>query len=108
MDLLGLLGRGDLAGAAVKSQWLVFYTLQLRRRETLHGPDWLVGDNHVGPVVDLVGNGLQLAGDNVRGGASLTLLQLLANTGNHADASLQGVRSLLADKLLQISQQIFH
>lgn len=56
VDLLGLLGGSDLAGT--------------------DGPDGLVGDNNLGPLLlgELLGGSVQLAGDNIDGLVGLALL----------------------------------
>lgn len=65
-----------------------------------NGPDGLVGDNHVGPVTDLVGVRAHLAGDDFVGVASLTLLQGLANAGNDLETSSQSMLGLLGDEFI--------
>lgn len=65
-----------------------------------NGPDGLVGDNHVGPVTDLVGIGAHLAGDHLVGIASLALLQGLANAGNDLETSCQSMLGLLGDQFV--------
>jgi hypothetical protein len=40
-------------------------------------PDGLVGNDNLAPVLDLVGNSLELLGDDLDGGAGLTLLKAL-------------------------------
>lgn len=57
MDLLSLLSGSDLAGS--------------------DGPDGLVGDDNLGPLLlgELLGGGVELAGDDGDGAVGLALLQ---------------------------------
>lgn len=80
VDLLGLLGCGDLAGA--------------------DGPDGLVGNNDLAPVGDLGAQSLELAADDLDGLASLALLQALAAAPDDAQAVLGGVLGLGGDDLV--------
>ena len=70
MNLLGLLSAGDLAGT--------------------DGPDGLVGNDDLAPVLDLLGDGAELVGDNVDGLVGLSLLKSLANAQNNAEAVVKG------------------
>jgi hypothetical protein len=45
-------------------------------------PDRLVGDDNLGPVLDLVRNSLELGGNHLNGFACLALLQALAAAQN--------------------------
>ena len=74
MDLLRLSGSGRLARA--------------------DGPDGLVGDHSVVPVLDGIGVGLQLARQNLRETTRLTLLKRLAQTADHLQSVLLSVGSL--------------
>ena len=78
------LGRGDLAGA--------------------DGPDGLVGDDDLGPVLDDVGDGLELAGDDGDGGAVLALLEALAAAQDHAEAGGERGGRLGRDKLVALAE----
>lgn len=78
MDLLRLLGAGNLAGA--------------------NGPDGLVGHDDLAPVGDLVLDGLELAGDNVDGEARLALLERLAAAEDDADAAVERSLGLVGDE----------
>lgn len=84
MDLLGLLGGGDLAGA--------------------NGPDGLVGDDDLGPVGDLSLEGGELLADDLDGLAGLTLLQRLAAAPDDAQAVLGGVLGLEGDHLVALAE----
>lgn len=84
MDLLGLLGGGDLAGA--------------------DGPDGLVGDDDLAPVGDLGLQGGELGGDDVEGLAGLALVQALAATPYDADAVLGGVLGLGGHDLVALAE----
>jgi hypothetical protein len=74
VDLLGLLGGGNLAGA--------------------NGPDGLVGNDNLAPVRDLLLEGRKLGADDVDGLAGLALLEGLAAAPDDADAVLGGVLGL--------------
>lgn len=84
MDLLGLLGGRDLAGA--------------------DGPDGLVGDDDLAPVLDLLADGGQLRNDDVHGLVGLTLLESLAAAENHADAAVDGSLGLVGDERVALLQ----
>ena len=77
VDLLSLGGGGDLAGT--------------------DGPDGLVGNDDVVPVLDGVGVGLELSADDSGGLAGLSLLEGLTEAGNDLDAVLESVGGLLGD-----------
>ena len=77
VDLLGLLGGGDLAGA--------------------DGPDGLVGDDDAAPVGDLGLEGGELAGDVLEGLSRLALLQGLAAAPDDAEPGVGGVLGLGGD-----------
>lgn len=82
MDLLRLLGGGDLAGA--------------------NSPDGLVGNNNVGPLLgaDSLSDGTELCGDDGDGLALLALLEGLAAAKDDADALVEGVLGLGGDELV--------
>lgn len=84
VDLLGLLGGGDLAGA--------------------DGPDGLVGDDNLGPVRDLGLEGGELLADDLDGLAGLALLQGLAAAPDDAQAVLGCVLGLAGDHLVALAE----
>lgn len=86
VDFLGLVGGGNLAGT--------------------DGPDGLVGNDNVGPVLDLLGNGSELTEDNLGGLVGLTLLQLLADTGHDLEAGLEGVGNLGANLFIRLLEDL--
>jgi hypothetical protein len=80
VHLLGLLGAGDLAGA--------------------NGPDGLVGNDDLAPVLDLLGDGAELVGDDLDGLVGLSLLEGLANAENNAEAVVEGGLGLGSDEVV--------
>jgi len=78
VNLLCLLGGGNLAGA--------------------DGPDGLVGDDDLAPVLDLLGNGGKLADDNLHGLAGIALLEGLTAAQNDVDAAVNGSLGLVGDE----------
>lgn len=86
MDLLCLLGRGDLASA--------------------DGPDGLVSNNDLGPVAsaNLGLEGIQLLGHDRHGRASLTLLEGLTAAPDDADTVVDCVLGLGGDGLVRLAQ----
>lgn len=86
MNLLCLLGGGNLAGA--------------------NGPDGLVGNDDLGPVTgaNLGLESVQLLGDDRDGGAGLTLLERLAAAPDDADAVVGGVLGLGGNNLVGLAQ----
>lgn len=84
VDLLGLLGGGDLASA--------------------NGPDGLVGNDNLGPVADLSLESLKLLADNLNGLASLTLLEALTAAPDNTDAVLGGVLGLGGNNIVRLAE----
>jgi hypothetical protein len=84
VDVLGLGGGGDLAGA--------------------DGPDGLVGDDDLGPVGELGLERGELLADDVDGGAGLALLEALAAAPDDADAVVGGVLGLGGDDLVGLAE----
>ena len=80
VNLLRLLGGGDLAGA--------------------DGPDGLVGNDNLAPVLDLLADGGKLADDNVHGLAGIALLEGLADAEDDVDAAVDGSLGLLSDEVV--------
>lgn len=80
MDLLGLLSAGDLAGA--------------------DGPDRLVGNDDLAPVLDLLGDGAELVGDDVDGLVGLSLLEGLTNAENNTESVVEGGLGLGGDEVV--------
>lgn len=78
MNLLRLLGGGDLAGA--------------------NGPDGLVGDDDLAPVLDLLADGSELVDDNLHGLASVALLEGLTAAQDDVDAAVKGSLGLVGDE----------
>ena len=70
MNLLCLLGASNLSGT--------------------NSPDRLVGNDDLGPVRNLISNGLQLGSDNVDGLVGFSLFQALSNAQNDTDISGKG------------------
>lgn len=97
MDLLCLLGGGDLAGADSPSLRLDEAEL---RQATRKLPDRLVGDDDLGPVVDLVRNSLELVGDHLDGLVCLTLLQAFSAAQNDTKATVESRLGLARDKCI--------
>ena len=69
VNLLGLLSAGDLAGA--------------------DGPDGLVGNDDLAPVLDLLGDSAELVGNDVDGLVGLSLLEGLANAENNTESVVE-------------------
>ena len=67
-------------------------------------PDGLVGNDDLAPVLDLVGNSLELLGDNVDGGAGLPLLEALTAAKNNADATVEGSLGLAGNERVVLLQ----
>lgn len=84
MDLLSLLSGGDFAGA--------------------NGPDWLVSNDDLAPVLDGLGDGSKLANDDLGGLVRLALLEGLTAAENHADAAVNGSLGLAGDKVVALLQ----
>ena len=78
VNLLRLLGGGDLAGA--------------------DGPDGLVGDDDLAPVLNLLGDGGKLGDDNLHGLVGLALLEGLTAAEDDADAAVNGGLGLVGDE----------
>jgi len=80
VDLLSLLSAGDLAGT--------------------NGPDGLVGNDNLAPVLDLLGDGAELVGDDLDGLVGLSLLEGLANAENNTEAVVEGGLGLGGDEVV--------
>lgn len=80
VNLLGLLSAGDLAGA--------------------DGPDGLVGNDDLAPVLDLLGDGAELVGDDFDGLVGLSLLEGLTNAENNTEAVVEGGLGLGGDEVV--------
>lgn len=95
MNLLGLLGGCDLAGAdgPVISPLAFGQISQCKRNGTVV-PDRLISNDNLAPVLHLVRDGLELRGDNLNRLVRLPLLQALAAAQNHAEAAVQGCLGL--------------
>lgn len=78
MHLLSLLLSSDLAGT--------------------NGPDWLVGNDDLAPVLDLLRDGGQLGSDDVDGLAGLALLEGLANAEDDTETTVEGSLGLGSDE----------
>lgn len=79
VDLLGVLGGGSETGT--------------------DGPDGLVGNDHVGPVLDLGDDGVELGSDNVQGLASLLLVNGLSDTEDDVETVVKSVLGLVGNPL---------
>lgn len=84
MDLLCLLNSGDLASA--------------------NGPDGLVGNDNLAPVVDLGTDSSKLLLDDGDGLASLTLLEGLAAAPNDTNTALGSDLGLVGDDLVGLTE----
>jgi hypothetical protein len=82
VHLLSLLSRGNLAGT--------------------NGPDGLVGNDDLAPVLDLLGDGAELVGDDLDGLVGLSLLERLANAQNNTQTVVEGSLGLGSDKVVRL------
>ena len=80
VDLLSLLSGGDLAGA--------------------DGPDGLVGNDNLAPVLDLLGDSAELVGNDIDGLVGLSLLKGLANAENDTESVVEGGLGLGGDEVV--------
>lgn len=69
VDLLCLLGAGNLAGT--------------------DSPDWLVGNDNLAPVLDLVGDSAELRGNDLDGLVGLALLERLTTAQNNTESTVK-------------------
>lgn len=84
VNLLSLLGGGDLASA--------------------NGPDGFVGNDNLGPVVDLGLEGLELLADNLNGLAGLALLEALTTAPDDVNAVLGSVLGLGGNNVVRLAE----
>lgn len=98
MDFLGLLGGGDFAGADGPGVLLDICRGWLNGRGG-NVPDGLIGNDNLRPVLDLVGNGLELRGHDLDGLAGFALLQALAAAQDHAEAAVNSCLGLVGNEL---------
>lgn len=94
VDLLSLLGGSDLAGANGPAEVSIEWFWETR---WANSPDGLVGDDDLGPVLDLGGDGLELVDDDLDGLAGLPLLQALAAAQDDAETAVDGSLGLVGD-----------
>lgn len=80
VHLLGLLSGSDLAGT--------------------DGPDGLVCNNNLAPVLDLVGDSLELGGDDLDGLVGLTLLEGLTAAKNDSETAVDCRLGLAGDEVV--------
>lgn len=84
MDLLRLLGGSDLAST--------------------NSPDGLIGDDDVGPILDLLGHSAQLPRHDVDGLASFALLESLAAAQDDAKTTVNGRLGLGSDEVIAFAK----
>jgi len=84
--LLGLLGGSGLASA--------------------DGPDGLVSDNDLGPVLDVLADGSELSGVDLVGLVGLSLVELLADAGHHVEAVLEGELGLQGNDVVGLAEDV--
>lgn len=68
------------------------------------GPDRLVGDDDVGPVLDLFGDSLQFSDTHVQGLAGLLLLDGLTDTENDLETLIKSEGDLIGDELVGFAE----
>lgn len=73
-------------------------------RALLNIPDGLVGNDNLAPVLDLLGNSLELLGDDLDGGAGLALLEALTAAQNDAQTAVNGSLGLVGDNLVRLAE----
>jgi hypothetical protein len=100
VDLLSLLGGRDLAGANGPGM------CQCRSSFgwCVDSPDGLVGNDDLAPVLNLVGDSLELLGDNVDSGAGLPLLETLTAAQDDADATIERSLGLAGNESVVLLQ----
>mmetsp|Transcript_27463 Transcript_27463/g.46607 ORF Transcript_27463/g.46607 Transcript_27463/m.46607 type:complete len:347 (-) Transcript_27463:216-1256(-) len=69
-----------------------------------NGPDWLLGNNNVAPISDLISNGGQLTSIDLVGLATLALVELLSDAQHHLQTCLQGICGLGCNSLVGLHQ----
>lgn len=74
------------------------------RAKRANSPNGLVGNDDLGPVLDLGSDGLELVDDDVDGLASLALLQALTAAENDAEATVNGSLGLVGDERVVLLQ----
>lgn len=96
--------RGDLLGEPGTET--VVYTLGLSRGSSdtsSNSPHGLVGNDDLGPIVDVSGDGLGLAEHNIESAISLALLKGLSNTGNDVQAARESILDLDSNSLVGVT-----
>ncbi|KAI3485238.1 hypothetical protein L1887_51523 [Cichorium endivia] len=69
------------------------------------GPDGLVGDHDLGPVLNLVGGGVELTNDDVDRLVGLALLERLADAQDHREALGESGGGLLGDVGVRLAKE---
>ena len=86
MGLLSLLWGGDNTGA--------------------DSPDWLVGNDNLAPVINLLADGFELSCIDSISLTSFTLIELFADASHDTDVLVKGSLDLLADNLVGLAKDV--
>ena len=70
------------------------------------GPDWLVSNDDLAPVLDLLADGSELSGVDLVGPARLTLVELLTDASNDLEVIVEGHLDLLGDSLVGLAEDV--
>ena len=68
-----------------------------------NGPDWLVGDDDVGPVVALLSDGIQLSIIDILGLSRFSFLEQLSNAGKDSETIVNGQLGLQGHVLVALT-----
>jgi hypothetical protein len=71
-------------------------------KTSTNSPNRLISNDNVGPVLDLLNDGINLSVDNVNGLVSVTLLKGLANAENNAKTVIKSKLGLVSNKLVRL------
>merc|ERR1711957_898678 len=70
------------------------------------GPDRLVSNDDLAPVLNMLSDSSQLAGVDLGGASCFTLIEFLSNAGHHAHVVSQGVLHFESNDLVGFSEHV--
>lgn len=103
VDDSGLLSglRADLGLQPVSNSSVDFLCLLSRSNfSSANSPNWLVSNNYLRPVGDLILDSLQLRSNDINGLVALSLFQCLAAAENNADSAVESGLGLGCNELV--------
>jgi len=70
------------------------------------GPDWLIGNDDLGPVLNLLSDGGKLSSVNLVSSSRLTLVELLSNAGHNLEVVIKSHLDLGSNDLIRLTEDV--